>query len=264
MHSPEAKSGRIDRREEEMVGPGRPQIVLFGSSIVQFSFINGGWGAILADLYARRADIILRGYAGWNSRFGLQVIDQVFPKNAAVQPALVIVYFGGNDSMHPHPSGLGAHVPLPEYIQNMRKIAEHLLSLSDKTRVIFLTSPPVNEKQIQESIGDVARGRKNELCRIYSDALVDLCEEINVKAIDLWTAFQQHDDWLNTCFTDGIHFTELASEIVVREILKVLREADWKPNLHWKSLPVEFPFDFGTPNSPSLFDLELTRNNHWY
>ncbi|CDY71871.1 BnaUnng04690D [Brassica napus] len=63
-----------------MVGPGRPQIVLFGSSIVQYSFINGGWGATLADVYSRTADIILRGYGGWNSRYALKVLDQVFPK----------------------------------------------------------------------------------------------------------------------------------------------------------------------------------------
>ena len=47
-------------------------------------------------------------------------------KDAVVQPSLVIVYFGGNDSMEPHPSGLGPHVPLPEYIDNMKKIALHL------------------------------------------------------------------------------------------------------------------------------------------
>lgn len=37
-----------------MVGPMRPKIVLFGSSIVQMSFDNGGWGAILANLYSRK------------------------------------------------------------------------------------------------------------------------------------------------------------------------------------------------------------------
>jgi lysophospholipase L1-like esterase len=47
-------------------------------------------------------------------------------KDAAIQPSLVIVYFGGNDSVHPHATGLGPHVPLPEYIENTRKIAMHL------------------------------------------------------------------------------------------------------------------------------------------
>lgn len=30
------------------------------------------------------------------------------------------------------------------------------------------------------------------------------------------------------------------SKIVVKEILKVLKEADWQPSLHWRSLPDEF------------------------
>jgi hypothetical protein len=41
------------RRRTTMVG-GRPLFVLFGSSIVQYSFSNGGWGAVLADIYARK------------------------------------------------------------------------------------------------------------------------------------------------------------------------------------------------------------------
>ncbi|KAL2479477.1 GDSL esterase/lipase [Abeliophyllum distichum] len=122
-----------------MAGPGRLQFVLFGSSIVQMSYNIGGWGAILADLYARKADILVRGYSGWNSRMALQVMDQVFPKDAIFQPSLVIVYFGGNDAMQPHPSGLGSHVPLPEYIENMKNIGMHLKDLSEKTQVIFLT-----------------------------------------------------------------------------------------------------------------------------
>ncbi|PQM37917.1 GDSL esterase/lipase CPRD49 [Prunus yedoensis var. nudiflora] len=188
-----------------MVGPLRPQFVLFGSSIVQFSYSNGGWGAILADLYSRKADVLVRGYAGWNSRRALQVLEQVFPKDAAIQPSLVIVYFGGNDSMLPHSSGLGPIDIIPE------------------------------------------RNRTNESCRIYSDACLEVCRELDVKAVDLWTSIQRRKDWSTACFTDGIHFSAAASKIVAEEILKVLREADWEPSLHWKSLPTEFaessPYD---------------------
>ncbi|KAH0730250.1 hypothetical protein KY289_001438 [Solanum tuberosum] len=48
------------------------------------------------------ADVLLRGYFGWNSRRAIHVLVKVFPKDATVQPTLVIVYFGGNDSMGPH------------------------------------------------------------------------------------------------------------------------------------------------------------------
>lgn len=52
-------------------------------------------------------------------------------QDAATQPSLVIVYFGGNDSMGAHSSGLGPHVPLPEYIENMKIIATHLKVTSE-------------------------------------------------------------------------------------------------------------------------------------
>ncbi|KAL3358564.1 hypothetical protein AABB24_015588 [Solanum stoloniferum] len=142
--------------------------------------------------------------------------------------------------MEPHPSGLGAHVPLPEYVENMRKIAIRLKSLSQKTRIIFLTAPPVNEAQMAEVFGNDL-GRSNESCRKYSDACVQLCQELGVKVIDLWKALQQRDDWLTACFTDGIHLSCEGSEIVIKEILKVIKEADWEPNLLWRSLPTEFP-----------------------
>lgn len=46
-----------------MAGPSRPQFVLFGSSIVELSFqaSNGGFGAILADLYYRQ--VLTSSYA---------------------------------------------------------------------------------------------------------------------------------------------------------------------------------------------------------
>nr|DAD26734.1 TPA_asm: hypothetical protein HUJ06_028202 [Nelumbo nucifera] len=199
-------------------------------------------------LYAIRiplADILVRGYSGWNSRRALQVVDQVFPKDAAVQPSLVIVYFGGNDSMGPHSSGLGPHVPLPEYVENMRKIAFHLKSLSENTRIIFLSCPPVNEEVVRKGTSAIFSeiDRTNEACHRYSDACLELCREIDVKAVDLFNAIQKRDDWMNVCFTDGIHFSAEGSKIVVEEILRILKEAEWEPCLHWKSLPTEFGED---------------------
>ncbi|KAG9134152.1 hypothetical protein Leryth_004833 [Lithospermum erythrorhizon] len=225
-----------------MVGPTRPQFVLFGSSIVQFSFSHDGWGAILADIYSRKADIFVRGYAGWNSRMALEVLDTVFPKDAVVQPSLVIVYFGGNDSCLPHPSGVGPHVPLDEYVENMKKIALHLKSLSDSTRVIFLSSPPVNEEQMRESYCENMI-RTNDASKKYANACVELCREMDVRVVNLYNAIQRRNGWLSTCFTDGIHLTSEGSKIVVEEILKVITDANWEPSLHWQSMPAEFEYD---------------------
>ncbi|ESW35533.1 hypothetical protein PHAVU_001G242700 [Phaseolus vulgaris] len=174
-------------------------------------------------------------------------MDQVFPKDAATQPSLVIVYFGGNDSMGPHSSGLGPHVPLPEYIENMRKILIHIQGLSERTRIIVLSCPPVNEEKVRGNTSGVLSElvRTNELCQSYSEACIKLCKELDVKVVDLFTALQKRDDWRNACFTDGIHLAAEGSKIVVKEILSVLKEADWEPCLHWKSLSTEF-----SENSP--------------
>ncbi|XP_073261377.1 GDSL esterase/lipase WDL1 isoform X4 [Populus alba] len=219
-----------------MGGLERPKFVLFGSSIVQLSYINEGWGAALAHIYARKADIVLRGYSGWNSRRAVQ--------DAAIQPSLVIVYFGGNDSVHPHATGLGPHVPLPEYIENTRKIAMHLKSISDKTRVIFLSAPPASEEQIGIHLrGKMDMVRTNEYCRIYSEACLEVCREMNLKAVDLWTAIQQVDNWETVCLKDGIHFAPEGSRMIVKEILRVIKEAQWEPSLYWKAMPTEFSED---------------------
>ncbi|KAL3830172.1 hypothetical protein ACJIZ3_018974 [Penstemon smallii] len=251
-----------------MIGPGRPLFVLFGSSIVQMSFKVGGWGSIIADLYARKADILLRGYGGWNSRNALEVLHEIFPKDAALQPSLVIVYYGGNDAMQPHPSGLGPHVPLPEYIDNMKKIALHLKSLSDKTRIIFLTSPPVDEAMIHQHFGNVfdKHPRTNESCRIYSEALVELGKQLDVKVVNLWTAFQHRDDWAAAYLMDGIHLSSGGSRVVAKEILEVIKEAEWEPSLYWMKMPVEYSDD--SPYYPVGPDDKSTINvsdhvSHW-
>lgn len=65
----------------------------------------------------------------------------VFKQDEPVQPSLVILYFGGNDATNPHPTGLGAHVPLPEYVENMRKmiahikVSKHLILCCDCSRI---------------------------------------------------------------------------------------------------------------------------------
>ena len=55
----------------------RPQIVLFGDSITQRGFAAGGWGARLADHYVRKADIINRGFSGYNSTWAGHAMQKV-------------------------------------------------------------------------------------------------------------------------------------------------------------------------------------------
>ena len=80
----------------------RPTFVGFGDSITQRGFAPGGWLSLLADTYVRRADVVNRGYSGYNSRWALPLLDRAFPLGAAAAPpALATVWFGANDAALP-------------------------------------------------------------------------------------------------------------------------------------------------------------------
>lgn len=71
-------------------------------------------------------------------------------------------------------------------------------------------------------------------------------------------------------FRDGIHLSAEGSKIVAEEILKVLREADWKPSLHWKSMATEFaedsPYDLVAADGKTTLnpsEWAFYRDSHW-
>ncbi|EEE65118.1 hypothetical protein OsJ_20181 [Oryza sativa Japonica Group] len=89
----------------------RPSIVLFGDSITEEAFGEGGWGAHLANHYSGSADVVLRGYSGYNTRWAAMVAAGAVvagAAGAAAPPAAVTVCFGANDASLP---GGGRGVP---------------------------------------------------------------------------------------------------------------------------------------------------------
>lgn len=237
-----------------MAGHQRPLFVLFGASLTEYSFQPGGWGASLADYYARKADILLRGFHGWNTRRAVAVLEKFFPKDHPSQPALVIVFFGSNDAACPLRSGKGQHVPLQEYKANLRQICAHIKGLSDMSRVVLITPPPVFEEarraHARRKWGINAGNypdRTNERAQEYAEACVDVAKEMDVGVVDLWNAIQRTKEWETECLSDGLHLSPIGNQILLEELLKVLKSANWVPNLHWESLPNDF-------DEPSIYD----------
>lgn len=136
--------------------PGnRPRIVLFGDSITEQSFGEGGFGGAFADKYKRHADVILRGYSGYNSRDAVALLRNVFPTNDPTPPVLVTVCFGANDAV-----AEGSFMekiqgcPLDEYQENLNSILEHLSKLNPPPAVLLMTPPPVNPVAWKQTCDD--------------------------------------------------------------------------------------------------------------
>ncbi|CAA7058680.1 unnamed protein product [Microthlaspi erraticum] len=209
----------------------RPKIFLFGDSITEESFSDGGWGASLADLLCRKADIVLRGYSGYNTRWALKVVERVFPaaaENGGEHPAAVTVFFGANDACLPERCSGFQHVPLHEYKQNLRSIVSFLKNRWPQTVIILIAPPPIDEEArlrypyIENTTG--IPERTNEAAGSYAKACVDVANECQISAIDLWSRMQQIPNWQTECLWDGLHLSRIGNKIVFEEVANKLKE----------------------------------------
>jgi len=82
----------------------------------------------MANYYSRRVDVVNRGYSGYNSRWILHLLPELFPRGRSPQeyPLLVTVFLGANDAALRGQSAGDKHVPLDEYSKNIMAIVEHI------------------------------------------------------------------------------------------------------------------------------------------
>lgn len=233
-----------------------PQIVLLGDSITQLSFdpeLNG-FGAKLAHVYQRRADVLNRGFSGYNTRWALEHLDtdvgaaHVFGGGDRVR--LVTVFYGANDAsdavLNPR-----HHVPLPEYEANLRRLASRAREACPNARVVVVGPPPVHHEsrlryQIKRYGAERATGkleRTLESSRAYAAAAARAAKESRAPFVDLWTDMTtaRPTDW-HSFLSDGLHLSAEGNRFVGERLLDVidkecaeLRVAPSPHTGHWGS-----------------------------
>lgn len=225
------------------MGGIRPQIVLFGDSITQQSFTPGGWGAALADNYSRKADILLRGYGGYTTRWALFLLHHIFPLGSANPPVATTIFFGANDAALLGRNSERQHVPIEEYKENLRKIVQHLKQCSPTMLVVLITPPPVDEEGRMEYArsvyGDKAMKdpeRTDEVTGNYANQCVALAKELGVPFVNLWSKMQESEGW-QKYLSDGLHLTQEGNAVVHKEVVQVFNQA----GLSAPDMPYDFP-----------------------
>eukprot|EP00977_Amphora_coffeiformis_P014098 scaffold3851_cov162-Amphora_coffeaeformis.AAC.1 len=143
----------------------RSTILLQGDSLTQLCW--EGWGAHLSNVFQRRADVVNRGFAGYNTTFYLNLPDETaFPglvvnSNEESKCCLVILWFGANDAGLP---GLADHhyVSLDDYQRNLHKLIDRAQSKTKCSKIMIMTPPPVHHEQRlvfqKQKYGDKATG----------------------------------------------------------------------------------------------------------
>ena len=222
------------------------KVVLLGDSITQLGWGDGGWAAALAHYYQRRLDVINRGYAGYNTRW---ILEEVLKSKDYFNGAkLVTVFFGANDASLPE-HNFRQHVPLEEYVENLRKI----LSMID-SKVILICPPPVDHaKRLayqKERYGDQATGileRTNANAGIYADACERLANDLHLPCVNLWKTMQQHEEWASF-LSDGLHLSPSGNTFLATKLFECIQ-------LHYPSLavtPDPYTGNYGSSGAKSV------------
>ncbi|KAF7092941.1 hypothetical protein CFC21_095384 [Triticum aestivum] len=221
----------------------RPRLVLFGDSITEQSFRPGGWGAALADTYSRKADVVVRGYGGYNSRWALFLIQRIFPL-VGLPPVATTIFFGANDAALPGRTSQRQHVPVEEYKQNLKTIVNHLKDCSKSMVILLITPPPIDEdgreRYARSQYGEDARRlpeRTNEMAGVYAGQCMELAKEMDVQCVDLWSKMQATEGWQKLYLSDGLHLTPEGNALVHKEVVQTLRGAGLKA----EDMPHDFP-----------------------
>mmetsp|Transcript_9975 Transcript_9975/g.25806 ORF Transcript_9975/g.25806 Transcript_9975/m.25806 type:complete len:295 (-) Transcript_9975:106-990(-) len=205
------------------------RFILFGDSITQQSFSVGGWGARLQDRYQRRADVINRGFGGYNTRWALKLLaGQQLRDGPGDHTALVTIFFGANDASLPQ-HNLRQHVPKHEYVDNLRRIVGHLRRHCPAAALLLITPPPVCHEQRlafqRQRYPTAATGileRTHENAGAYARAVVELAEELHLPCVDLWQGMQSAapgEGW-HAYLSDGLHLSAEGNAKVAELILE--------------------------------------------
>ncbi|KUL89950.1 hypothetical protein ZTR_02897 [Talaromyces verruculosus] len=222
------------------------QFLIFGDSITQFSYdqqLGFGFGAALESDYARRLDVVNRGFSGYTTANAKVLFPKIFPTLQEGRVRLMTIFFGANDAvLPPHTQ----QVPLEQYKENLKFLIQHPSVKEHGTKIIVLTPPPINEYQLK--FFDAEKGfdtpsRTAANTKRYADACRDVAQSLGVPVADIWMAIMKSTGWevgqpltgskdvpaneqLASMLTDGLHFTGNGYKLMYDEVMKTIR-ATW-------------------------------------
>ncbi|XP_007969713.1 isoamyl acetate-hydrolyzing esterase 1 homolog isoform X1 [Chlorocebus sabaeus] len=214
-----------------------PRLLLFGDSITQFSFQQGGWGASLADKLVRKCDVLNRGFSGYNTRWAKIILPRLIRKGNSLDiPVAVTIFFGANDSALKDENPK-QHIPLEEYATNLKSMVQYLKSVDiPENRVILITPTPLCETAWEKEciIQGCKLNRLNSVVGEYANACLQVAQDCGTDVLDLWTLMQDSQDF-SSYLSDGLHLSPKGNEFLFSHLWPLIEKKV-------SSLPLLLPY----------------------
>ncbi|CRG91873.1 GDSL esterase/lipase At5g62930 [Talaromyces islandicus] len=263
-----SQSGPGDTSAEDLVT--FDQFILLGDSITQnASNQEDGFGFVpaLAHDYARRLDVINRGFSGYTTANIRLIYPQFFPPPHVARVRFLLLFVGANDSVVDRTSR--HHVSIDDYKANLEHIVNHPVTRLQNPKIILVTPPPICEyqqTQVDKEKGFSFLRRRSENTKKYAEACLDVASRMNLVGVDIWSAFMREAGWeegqtlegsleapkneiLQRLLYDGLHLTANGYRLLYKEVTDAIRQNF--PDQTPENLPMIFS---GWENAPRYDD----------
>jgi isoamyl acetate esterase len=182
----------------------RPAILLIGDSLTQYGYgllpcVESGWAGLLSAAYVRRADVLNRGYSGYNTRHVVDLLPSILGR--LDKTLFCTVWLGANDAtMESDPQ----HVSISDYESNLQTIIKQIRErVADEAITIFvLTPPPVDEVAWADYFG---------------------AQESNCHFVDTWSLLEGETDNRKAYLSDGLHLNLEGNKQVYKGLMEVIK-----------------------------------------
>lgn len=199
--------------------------------------------------------------SGYNSKWAVPILDQMIPQKMDISQRarirLVVLFFGANDSAK---AGTFQHVPIDEYANNLSMMIRRINQYSTDTRIVIITTPPVNEDQWHKASeqGGPDLRRSNKVAKAYAESAKEVARSYKVPYVDLWSEIMNlaHDPEgcvkvdssadiisqkrnLSEFMSDGLHLGTLGCQVLFTALMNTIK-TDF-PELNPETIPEELP-----------------------
>ncbi|KAJ3285053.1 isoamyl acetate-hydrolyzing esterase [Rhizoclosmatium sp. JEL0117] len=252
------------------------QIVLIGDSLTEYgSSEPGGWASLLTAEYSRRATVLNRGYASYNSWWLKFAIEPLLRDVGNVNRIkLVTLMLGSNDYVNER---YPKHVPLDMYIENMKEIIQTILRTAPHAKLLVMTPPPMKIRIAwdgEQSPSNPLVFVTIEDAKRYRDACLGLVDslkkdlESRLDALDTWNLFIKNKKYenpsydpseLSHLFKDNRHFNAEGNRVLFDCVVAKIA-SQWS-ELSAAKMETVLPLDW--QNAPSALSGDVDGAKKW-
>ncbi|XP_007933321.1 isoamyl acetate-hydrolyzing esterase 1 homolog [Orycteropus afer afer] len=130
------------------------------------------------------------------------------------------------------------HIPLEEYVANLKSMVQYLKSVDiPESRVILITPPPLCETAWEKEcvLQGCKLNRLNLVVGEYANACLQVARDCGTDVLDLWTLMQKDNQDFSSYLSDGLHLSPKGNEYLFSHLWPLLEKKT-------SSLPLLLPY----------------------